>query len=407
MNILFIAPYPPNLFRTRLRNFIHGLIIRGHIIDIVAPYFSVDELKGAENLQNYGINQYFVKLSKTACQLRTLLALFDKIPLQQHYFVSRKLKQQISRLVCLHQYDCIHIETFKVASSLPENLGLNDTTPIVIDAVDCFSSLYQQFAMVIKNPLWKRLYAIESNRALQFETQAMKNFQYIITAARREMLLLKKTNVIKKIKFINNGVDLTLFQPSSILKGKNRNRKPVIAFSGKMNYVANSIAVLYFYNNIFPLIVEQFPDIKLKIVGGFPPKDIVNLAQDRRVEITGYVENISDSLDEADVIIGPLISGAGIHNKILEAMAMAKPIVTTSLACGGLNLKHEKELLVADDPVDFAVAVIKILRNPDLGQDMGLRARRYAEKYHRWEDKVGELEKVYKQIRQKMIKHIP
>lgn len=396
MNILFITPYPPNLIRTRLRNFVIGLSARGHTIDVVAPYFSVDELKGVENLQNHGINQYFIKLSKTACQLRTLLALFDKIPLQQHYFVSRKLKQQISRLVWLRRYDCIHIETFKVACSLPENLGLNDTAPIVIDAVDCFSSLYEQFAMRIDNPLWKMIYAIESNRVLQFEKQTMKNFQYIITTTRREMLLLKKINGIKKIKSINNGVDLTLFQPSSILKSKNRNREPVIAFSGKMNYVANSIAVIHFYNHIFPFIVKHIPNIKFKIVGAFPPKSIMNLAKDRRIEVTGYVENVSDSISEAQVIIAPLISGAGIHNKILEAMAMVKPIVTTSLACKGLNVKTDRELLVADNPNDFASSVIKLLHNPILAQRMGLRAREYVEKHHRWEDKVGELEKIYK-----------
>lgn len=401
MNILFITPYPPNPMRTRLRNFVIGLSARGHTIDVVAPYFSVDELKGVKNLQNYDINQYFIKLSKTASQLRALLALFDRVPLQQHYFISRKLKQQISRLVWLRQYDCIHIETFKVACSLPENLGLNDTTPIVIDAVDCFSSLYRQFAMAIRNPLWKRLYAIETNRVLEFEKQAMKNFHYVITSTKHEKLLLKKVNGMKKIISIDNGVDLNLFQPSStssIGKSENKNQVSVIAFSGKMNYIANSIAVLYFYNNIFPLIVKQLPDIKLKIIGAFPPKAIMNLAKDRRVEITGYVKNISDSINEAQVIVSPLILGAGIHNKILEAMALAKPVVTTPLACKSLNVKAGKELLVADNPNDFASSVIKLLHNPGLGRRMGLRARKYVEKHHQWEGKIDQLEKIYSSL---------
>lgn len=397
MNILFIAPYPPSPIRTRLRNFIIGLTNRGHSVDIVAPYSSLIDLRGTENLEkNNLIKQYLTKDFNAIRQLRTTLAIFDKKPLQQHYFVPKKLKLLILQLLKIHKYDCIHIETFKVADSISGDFGLNNMTPIVIDAVDCFSSLYRQFADTTENSIWKSIYDIESKRVFAFEKHCLKKFSHVITSTNHESLLLKKISGMKRITSVENGVDLTLFPPIPAVRDASFNVKPTIAFSGKMSYIANSSAVIYFYKKILPIISIQFPNIRFKIIGAFPPKTVLDLAKkDKRIEITGYVENLANSFNNVQVTVCPLTTGAGIHNKIIEAMALAKPVVATTLSCKGFNFKSGKELIIADKPVDFASSVIDLLHNPNLCQVIGLTARAYIEKYYRWEDKIEKLEKIY------------
>lgn len=397
MNILFIAPYPPNPIRTRLRNFIIGLTNRGHSVDIAAPYSSLIDLRGTENLEkNTLIKQYLTKDFNAIRQLRTTLAIFDKKPLQQHYFVHKKLKLLILQLLKIHKYDCIHIETFKVADSISGDLGLNNITPIVIDAVDCFSSLYRQFADNAESPIWGSIYSMESKRVFAFEKHCLKKFRHVITSTNHESLLLKKISGMKRITSVENGVDLDLFQPIPTIKDTCFNVKSTIAFSGKMNYIANSSAVIYFYKKIFPIISKQFPNIRFKIIGAFPPKTVLELAKkDKRVEITGYVENLADSFNDVQVVVCPLTTGAGIHNKIIEAMALAKPVIATTLSCKGFNFKSGKELIIADRSIDFAKSVVSLLRNPKLCQVIGFTARAYIEKYYRWEDKIEKLEKIY------------
>lgn len=397
MKILFIAPYPPNPIRTRLRNFVIGLTNRGHSVDIAAPYSSLIDLKGTENLEkNTLIKQYLIKDFNVMRQLRTTLAIFDKKPLQQHYFVSKKLKLLILRLLNIHKYDCIHIETFKMADSISGDLGLNNLTPIVIDAVDCFSSLYKQFADTAENHIWRGVYTMEYKRVLSFEKYYLKKFSHIITSTNHELLLLKKISGMERITSVGNGVDLTLFPPIPAARDTFSNIKPTIAFSGKMSYIANSSAVIYFYKKILPIISNQFPNIRFKIIGAFPPKTVLDLAKkDKRIEITGYVENLANSFNNVQVAVCPLTTGAGIHNKIIEAMALAKPVVATALSCKGFNFKSGKELIIADKPADFASSVINLLRTPNLGQTLGLTARVYIEKHYRWEDKIEKLEKIY------------
>ncbi|MBI5356106.1 glycosyltransferase [Candidatus Collierbacteria bacterium] len=397
MKILFIAPYPPNPIRTRLRNFAIGLADRGHFVDIIAPYSSSAEIIGMEDLQkNNRIRQYLVKDFSVLRQLRTTLSVFDGKPFQQHYFVSKSLKILILQLLKNHRYDCIHVETFKVANSVSGDLGLNNLIPIIIDAVDCFSDLYKQFAGTVESSIWKKIYAMESKRVLAFEKQRLNKFRYVITSTNHEALLLKKISGIKRIASIENGVDLTLFPPSPSFKNFNCKREPTIAFSGKISYIANSTAVIYFYKKIFPFIAEQFPNIKFKIIGASPPKTILNLAKDNRIEITGYVENLANSFNDVHVVVCPLIMGAGIHNKLMEAMALAKPVVATSLSCKNFNFKSGKELIIADKEIDFAESVVNLLRNPDLCQAIGFTARSYIEKHFRWEDKIEKLEKIYR-----------
>jgi glycosyltransferase involved in cell wall biosynthesis len=172
-----------------------------------------------------------------------------------------------------------------------------------------------------------------------------------------------------------------------------------------MSYFANEQAVLYLHKKIMPLVWQSLPQVKLLIAGNGPTNTVKRLDDGYRIKVTGYVKNMCNAISSAKLAICPIISGAGIQNKILEAMAMAKPIVASRIAVKGLKqIKIGKHLLVADRPRDFAECITFLLRNPNISQRIGTAARKYVEINHNWPDKIKQLEQAYTQA-MKLTRH--
>jgi glycosyltransferase involved in cell wall biosynthesis len=159
---------------------------------------------------------------------------------------------------------------------------------------------------------------------------------------------------------IPNGVDTGYFQPFTSPPEPHS-----LVFTGMMAYVPNYDGMLYFLDNIFPLIQREVPDVKIYIVGSRPPRKLMNRASENIV-ITGFVEDVRPYVSRASVYVVPLRMGGGTRLKVLEAMAMKKPIVTTSIGCEGIDVGHNESVLIADDPQDFAEQVIQLFRTSAL-----------------------------------------
>jgi glycosyltransferase involved in cell wall biosynthesis len=189
-------------------------------------------------------------------------------------------------------------------------------------------------------------------------------------------------------------VDLEYFYPNPEIQ-----RDPeTILFSGKMSYHANISMVRYLISDILPRIWKTRPTVRLCIVGKDPPSDIKELEKDQRITVTGTVDDIRPYLWRATVSVVPLLYGAGIQNKILEAMATGTPVVTTSRALSALQAEAERDLLVADTADDFARAVLRLIDNPDLQMTIGGAGAFYARTYHNWSSVTSRLADIYQEL---------
>jgi len=156
--------------------------------------------------------------------------------------------------------------------------------------------------------------------------------------------------------------------------------------------------VLYFAQEILPLIRRKKPSVKFYIVGSNPPQRVRALARERDIFVTGYVSDIRPFLAPAGVAVAPLLTKAGIQNKVLEALATGTPVVATPLACEGLGVVPGEHLLVGRDPADFAEKVLAVLEDGALAERLARRGREYITANHNWEAIVAQLEGIYQGV---------
>jgi glycosyltransferase involved in cell wall biosynthesis len=165
-----------------------------------------------------------------------------------------------------------------------------------------------------------------------------------------------------------------------------------------MSYHANVAAALYLYHQIMPLIWQQQPETTLTIVGSRPPKLILQLARDPRVEVTGYVEDIRPYVGRAQVMLSPMVYSVGIQNKVLEAMALGTPVIVAAQAAAALDARPGRDLLVANSANEFAQLTLHLMNNPELRTTLSQSGRIYVEQQHDWRVVTNRLVNFYQQV---------
>lgn len=190
------------------------------------------------------------------------------------------------------------------------------------------------------------------------------------------------TNVLGAVP---TGVDCEYFQPPS-----NPAEKPVLAFLGAMDWDANQDAVLWFANEVLPLIRKKRPDVELLLIGRNPPTQLRDLAaRDSKVRVTGTVPDVRPVMHEAAAMVLPLRIGGGTRIKVYEAMAMGVPVVSTTIGAEGLDTTHGRNIRIADNADAFATEALSLVSNPDEARTMANEARRHVEENYSWTRVAG------------------
>ena len=411
MRILFVTPYLPTPIRVRPYNFIKSLNKLGHKIYLVCLVQKKDE---SSDIENYCEKVKKIYLSKFSSYINCLLNLFSGAALQSVYCFSGKMSGAVREVLKEEKFDVIHVEHIRGSHFLPEERFV----PAVFDSVDCISFLYEQFALNPRQPFLKKVInKIEAQKLKGYEGRQAERFDAVCITSEKDKQELLKLNNNLKIKVVTNGVDLEYFKPSGKESGKketqNTKHEKKVVFTGKMSYFANEDAVMWFASEVWPLLKQSAA--KLYIVGNEPGKRVKSLAGEDIV-VTGYVPDLRDYIAGASVVIAPTTVGAGVQNKVLEAMAMGKAVVATSKACSALEgvvncswlvdtdtdyqspVINYSNIVIANTAEDFAKVVMELLKNEELATKLGENARKYVEENHRWLDKAKQLEELYKSV---------
>jgi len=400
MHILFVVPYVPNLLRVRPYNLIKQLSRRGHQITVATLWGNQQDRADIQELRQYGCQVVAEHLPKWRSYWNCVQALPRSTPLQAVYCWQPSLLAHLAPV--RGQANIVHVEHLRgtqfglrLRAQLAND---NRPVPVVWDSVDCITHLFRQAANRSATRLGRWLVRFEVGRTEKYEGWLINQFERVLVTSPAERAalfsLLRSAPAPQRVSVLRNGVDLDYFQPDEDAL----RQRDTLVVSGKMSYHANVAMVLHFARRILPLIWLRRPKARLLIVGQGPPREIQRLAADPRVSVLGTVPDMRPHLRTAAVAVAPLTYGAGIQNKVLEAMACATPVVASPQAVSALEVVPGCEVLVAREPEAFAEETVSLLEHPERQRQIGRAGRSYVERHHRWDIVVDQLERTYDEL---------
>ena len=262
----------------------------------------------------------------------------------------------------------------------------------IMDFIDVDSDKWRQYGQLAGWPM-QLVYQLEAHRLKKYEQKIAGAVDYCIAASAEEIAVFQ--NFLPKVKLasVANGVDHRYFQPTS-----GNGLKPSLIFTGVMDYFANVDAMLYFTRDILPLIKNEVPDVQLSIVGANPAKAVQRLAEDRQTLVSGFVRDIRPYLAQSAVYVAPLRVSRGVRNKILEAMAAGLPVVTSKEALCGIEATPGEDVLVADNPAEFAQKTVQLLQDEKLRKRIAQNARKLIQEKYDWNQQLNKLDQIIDQL---------
>lgn len=369
--LTFRPPFPA-VSGEKIRSF-HTLqyLIKNNEVTLVSFYKNKVE---KENLKEYGKSltdvipvRYWKFISLTS----SFLGLFSKKPLQVSFFFAPNMKQRVRRLL-KHDFDVVICHLIRMAHYVPKGTHIRK----IIDLTDAISLNYLR-SLQHRTGLWKLIYKLEIKRIYNYEQKCIREFDKSILVSDIDADFVRNESNMDKIHVIGNGVDIL----GSEFQSEYDNN--TISFLGCMRTFPNRDAVLFFVNQILPLLMDKNPNIKFYIVGGEPAREIRDLHNGSNIIVTGHVDSVIVYIKNSVTLVAPMRVGAGVQNKILEAMSIGTPVVTSSIGAEGLN--HDS-LIVEDDISQFAEKVYELMVNKKLRNDYSNRGKEYIKQNHNWDE---------------------
>lgn len=333
------------------------------------------------------------KMNPVKRALRLILAAFSTRPFQSHWFYQRKADRQLHEWMKELKPDVIYCQLIRMA----EYVRNDHHTPRVLDYMDALSAGMNRRSNLC--PFWYRwIYRLEAQRLAHYESVIFDYFdgQTIISAADRKLIAHPGR---KSIAVIPNGVDSAFFKSNELVMQTKPYNSPeeniqnhfVILFTGNMSYPPNVDAAKRIVNEILPRI--EMPGVRVIIAGTKPTAEVLKLAN-KTVTVTGWIPDLREAYEHADVFVAPLRIGTGQQNKILEAMSMSLPCITSTHVMNGLPKigNITPPLILADDVVATAKAIDTLLKKEEMRLKLGRESRSWIEINCSWEVQSGALE---------------
>ena len=390
-DLLFLMqrlPYPLNKGE-KIRNW--------HILNYLAKWYDVhfgcliddpDDVQHIETVRELCKDMYTAPLDRRRAKLRCISGLLTGKPLSVSFFRDRGLRLWAADVMAQLRPEMTFVNSSNMA---PYVLDLPRSGKLVVELGDVDSEKFRSYSESAGMPMrqvyrreWRLVEKLERRVAL------LSDHSVLVTEAEATLFRGKVPEAAGKIVGISCGVDHRYFDPSlGYAAPYDPAEGPVFVFTGTMDYRPNIDAVVWFATEVLPIIRRTIPAARFFIVGGNPAEAVRNLAKLEGVTITGRVSDVRPYVFHATAAVAPMRIARGIQNKVLEAMAMAKPVIVTSGALEGIDAAPGREIILADGATTFAAAAIRLTdadggTTPE-GLALGLVARRLVLKRYDWD----------------------
>lgn len=360
MKMLFITsrlPYPPDR-GDKVRTFflLKELSIKYEIV-LLSYIESEDDRKYIQTLQSYCREIILIHHSKLRHILQCAKGLINKLPFQVNYYDFLSTKKLISKIIAEKKIDHIYTHLIRMA-----NMTKDFKCYKILDYTDAISMEYERSLPHRKSLPAKIFFSWEAKRSKRFEKTIIKTFEEAWFISDEDITYLDfREN--KKVKKVPNPVVIGDYKKDYSLHNR-------IIFVGNMSVPHNIFAVQFITNHIMPKLLAK-KQLNFCIIGASPTKEVQNLENKNNTKVLGFVPDLVRELKNSDIFVAPMFFSAGVQNKVLEAMAVGLPVITTKNVALSLNAEHNKEIKIADSADEFVEGILEFINNSHLRTTIG------------------------------------
>ena len=394
MNILYLChrfPYPPKRGgKIRPFNMIRHLGAQGHRVTVCSLARSAAEAEEGRGIAPHCAAFEMGHVREPLQFARMVLRLPLLTPSSMGYFYSAELAAHVRRLLAAQSWDLIFVHCSSVAQYVQRVSGV----PKILDFGDMDSQKWLEYAHYKPFPL-SLGYTLEGTKMRWAEKRLARRFDLCTATTRAEWETLQDYGTGAATDWFPNGVDADYFSPTDEPYDAD-----TISFIGRMDYYTNPECMARFCKEVWPLLKSRRPQMKLLIVGADPSPEMRALGDLPGVTVTGSVPDVRPYIRSSALMVAPLAIARGTQNKILEAMAMGVPVVTSRVAAGGVDAEAEAHLLVADSASDITQAILRIAENPEERRRLAVAGRQRMLSHHAWPRSMQRLDAIIQRCRE-------
>lgn len=392
-DILFLAhrvPWPPNRGdKIRSCNFLKKLM---EAAPVHLACFA-DDLKEASETDP-------IKDQLASCEITVrnkpqwragLEALASGKPVSLSSFESEALAQSVKQIIQDNQIDCIFVFSGQMAQYVPTDFKGR----FIMDFADVDSAKFESYGAAGVGPMaWVNKREGKLLKAFESDIGRLADQSLFVSEKEADFFRERSGLSFDKVSAIGNGIDLDFYDPAKVDTVQKPTSGPLIMFTGQMDYRPNIEAVQSFAGDVMPNILAQHPEACFAIVGRAPTDAVKSLHGQNGVIVTGGVPDIRQWLKAADIIVAPLRIARGIQNKVLEAMAMGKPVVASTAAAEGIMAEHGKHFLIAKSEAEEAKQVSQLIKDKSFADQIGHAAKQHIHSFYSWDSQLSNLHEI-------------
>jgi hypothetical protein len=399
VKILYVChrfPYPPKRGgKIRPFNMIRHLS-SSHEVTVASLARSDEEADEGQGIAPFCHSFHMAKVDNRAQAIRMVMRLPTLTPSSMGFFYSPDLARQIRALLSRNRFDLIFVHCSSVAQYVA-----HADTPKILDFGDMDSQKWLDYSRFKPVPL-NLGYRLEGLKLRREEARLAARFDMCTATTRAEFDTLQGYGISTPADWFPNGVDSQYFSPS-----EDPYKPNTLCFVGRMDYYPNQDCMFNFCEHTWPLLRERDPKLELLIVGADPPAAVRQLGNIDGVSVTGSVPDVRPYVHSAAAMIAPLNIARGTQNKLLEAMAMGVPVVTSSKAAAGVDAVPGEHFLVADTPAEECDAISSILNDPSERDRLATAGRARMLSNHNWERSMQQLDSIISRCKDSASRRLP
>lgn len=399
-----IVPFPPDAGpKVKTYHVLRALADQGHSITLVS-FVRPEEERFVSKLEEFCDEIQIVPINRS--RMADVWFLLRSYLTNRPFLIERDdlypMQEVVNRLIRKKDFQFIHADQLTMVQFAIRGASiLQKNNPKVI--FDAHNAVWTIVERMQENANWflKLVLKIEAKRVKRYEGELLQEVDHVLTVTDIDKKLLEdalfsvrsnSNGFVSPISVFPIAVDTQIKAP---IKRKSNSRN--IVTLGTLHYPPNADGIRWFFNDVFPLVQKHIPDITLTIIGKNPPQDFLELASQNPgvVTVTGYVDDLVPFMEDAALMIVPVRAGGGMRVRILEAFSFAMPVVTTTVGLEGIAAVENRDVLIADTPVEFAEQVVRLMRDVSLQERLAVNGRKLAEEKYDWQVVLNAMETVY------------